>query len=180
MNITLRPYYGNNPFTDHLPLRTIWQGPLQRLAEEGTYEVLTEENTYYASEGLQRPDDVFLIYLGDQIIGITGFFFEDNPHEIFLRWHGIIPEYRRQGFSTQALGLVLQEAVRQFPDVHTVIENVPEHDASILAFFAPLGFTPTGPLEYDEWSDMVWQQYAADIATVLNHAAGVKSPSWEM
>lgn len=176
MNITLRPYYGNNPFADHPPLRTIWQGPLQRLAEEGTYEVLTEENNYYTSEGFQRPEDVFLICAEGRVIGLTGFFFEENPDDIFLRWTGVIPEYRRQGVSSQALILVLQEARRQFPNIKTVIENVPEHQSDIIAFFAARGFQPTGPMEYDEWSDMVWQQHTADIATVLNHSAGGYEP----
>lgn len=177
MKITLTPYYGNQPFQDYPILRSIWKSPLNRLAEEGSHEALTEENAFYQEQGIQRPDDIFLIMNGDHVIGITGFFFQEDPTTVFLRWHGIIPEYRRQGLSSLALRQMLTLAQHQFPEIQTVIENLPESQPDIIGFFQSLGFTPVGSNEFDEWSHMTWQHYIADVSTILNHNVGFVGPS---
>lgn len=49
-------------------------------------------------------DTCFLIYFGDDLIGITGAYIEDCDSEtIWLDWFGILPEYRGNGLGETVL-----------------------------------------------------------------------------
>ena len=59
------------------------------------YDKATELSTY---------DTCFLVYLGSDLIGLTGTYIEDFDSEtIWLDWYGILPEYRGNGYGETIL-----------------------------------------------------------------------------
>ena len=46
----------------------------------------------------------YICYEGDKIVGITGFYFQENlPDHILLNWFGVLPEERRKGYGSAIL-----------------------------------------------------------------------------
>lgn len=59
---------------------------------------------YHKAMDPQLYDTCYLVYLEDNLIGITGTYIEDfDPESIWLDWFGILPEYRRKGYGKTVL-----------------------------------------------------------------------------
>lgn len=150
--ITLADVLDGNPFTAHPQLRTIWPAHFTDIAEEAAQEAIA--HMPFADVG-----GLYLVKLGDQVIGITGFFYCDSEFEPFLRWHGIIPAERGKGYSREAMRQLVARVKARLPDARGLTELVPQNadGAGIAAHFARLGFVNAGPLESYDWSPHPWQ-----------------------
>lgn len=174
LNIKLNLGSGN-PFNDYPLLRDIWTDPLDKLAEEGVVESLEYK-------GRQDMGDIFLIMKDESVIGITGYYpysYESDdtgqllgyPDKLGLRWHGIIPEERNNGYSTEAFKQLIDAAGLRFPLATTLVELVPltEVQAPISKYFSDLGFIAKGRSETYDWSDNAWQPYHLDMPDFKNN-----------
>lgn len=101
------------------------------------------------------------MWLDQQVVGMTGFFFVDSAEEPFLRWHGVVPEHRSQGLSAAALRWVLLHLLSRYPLARGLTELVPQtsYAAGIERHFQSMGFEKTGALERYDWSPHLWQPY---------------------
>lgn len=101
--------FKSHAFNEFDRLKSIWSLELSIMAEEGTNDFETS---------LSEHGEILLIcFLGD-VVGITGWWpISDN--EAGLRWHGVIPSYRKMGFSKKALDL-LCERIANFKSIHEV------------------------------------------------------------
>ncbi|KWA84101.1 hypothetical protein WL29_22310 [Burkholderia ubonensis] len=158
--IALQPVTSGNPFEDYPVLRTIWPAEFGIIAEEAAQE---------AVEQIPLGDigGLYLITKADQVIGITGFFYCESIDEPFLRWHGIAPAERGNGYSRRALQLVVECIKAKIPYAKGLTELVPQtqtaYGAGIDKHFAALGFVPHGALETYDWSPYPWQPVRLDI-----------------
>jgi len=148
--IKLVEAYGN-PFELFPQLRTIWPQPYAQIAEEASGED-------------SHTGQVLLIMYLNVVVGITGVFDDcDYPDDIFLRWHGVIPEARRSGIARKALELLIYSACNKFyPDRKNLVELVPDNEYGrtiVEPFFQHIGFVKRGPLETWDWIDHAWQPY---------------------
>ena len=165
-----------NPFQQYPQLLTIWPEPSNSNMQEGYG--LDIENSILQPEidyGL-----MYLVCLGEEVVGLTGLFIEYgdgysypyNPElqSAYLRWHGIIPSLRGQGYAKEALTLMLREARFKYPSLTTLIELIPQtyYSESIVHFFRKMGFFAVGQSEKYDWSDYQWQPYHLNIDQYLN------------
>ncbi len=169
MTLSIDAYHGDNPFLDYPQLQTIWPSELQLLAEKGTVESIQDEKEFYVKNHLNIPDTLFLIRLNNEVIGLTGFYFSSQEHAAHLRWHGIIPQHRRYGYSRQTLVLIAQRLVEQYPHVEHLIESVPVCPAAetIAPYFHKIGFFEKSEPTYDTWSEMYWKSLSCNISQLL-------------
>lgn len=158
--ISLQEVFSGNPFADHPQLRTIWPAEFAVIAEEAAVESL-EEAKHGDIGGL------FLVAKDDQIIGITGYFYCEDIDEPFLRWHGIIPAERGNGYSGIALRQVVDRIKDKLPAARGLTELVPQNGAGpeIEKHFVSLGFTRNGVQEKYDWSPYAWQPIRLDLTT---------------
>lgn len=150
--ITLEDVVDGNPFARYPQLRTIWPAHFTEIAEEAAQEAIA--HMPFADVG-----GLYLVKFGDQVIGITGFFYCESEFEPFLRWHGIIPAERGKGFSREAMRQLVARVKARLPDARGLTELVPQNadGPGIAAHFARLGFVNAGPLESYDWSQHPWQ-----------------------
>lgn len=136
-------------------VRRIWPAPYANSAaaatssdwESGEICAITWRSHYaiYSSEA--------------KIVGITGWFHDpEAPEDIYLRWTGILPEYRLMGFGKDALDMLIKSLRYKFPNHKRLIELVPdnEYGATVaLPFFLKYGFVKDDayvpPAEKTEW-----------------------------
>ena len=120
-----------NPFEVHPQLREIWPEPYAREAE-------------IASHVDAHSGQILYILNDGTVVGITGIFFDDkSPKDVFLRWSGIIPMYRRQHLMTQAFEHLLRLIIGLCPERERLIELVPDNEYGhnvALPFFLDAGF----------------------------------------
>lgn len=178
--IHIEPLVQGNPFETYPKLLTIWPEPSNSTMHEITLFTISVIE--------QAPEldigGLYLIYKNDEVIGLTGFFI-DEPDEyirpyaahkdlstLYLRWTGVIPEYRGLGYSSEAFDLVLREAAKRYPKLDTMIELIPQtsYNQPIERYFTSLGFKPVGESEQYDWSPHKWQPYHLDTkAYLLQH-----------
>ncbi|KVP75163.1 GNAT family N-acetyltransferase [Burkholderia ubonensis] len=158
--ITLQPVTRGNPFADHPQLRTIWPAEFAVIAEEAAQDAV-------AQMPLGDIGGLYLVMKDGQVIGITGFFYVESVDEPYLRWHGIVPAERRNGYARLALGLVVERIKAKIPHAKGLTELVPQtqtaYGAGIGKHFAALGFEKSGELETYDWSPYAWQPIRLDI-----------------
>jgi hypothetical protein len=145
-----------SPFDIYPELQTIWPEPYNTFAKE-------------ASEQDSVIGQVLLITLDNTVVGITGVFdISEQPDDIFLRWHGVIPSQRRTGIARTALELLVTDICPIFyPGRKRLIELIPhtEYGRTIVEpFFQKVGFVKHGALEQYDWIDHEWQPYALTFA----------------
>lgn len=157
--ISLRGIVEGNPFRQYPQLRTIWPAEFTEIAEEAARDAI-------AHMPFTDVGGLYLVLAGDQVIGITGFFYCDSEEEPYLRWHGIIPAERSKGYSRAALRLVVERIKAKLPNACGLTELVPQNaeGPGIAAHFAALGFENAGPLERYDWSICPWQPVRLNIA----------------
>lgn len=100
---------------------------------------------------------IYQIFAEDAFVGITGYFLDDHSTSIYLRWTGILPEYRRKGYAAKALTL-LRSALSHDYAGRKLVELVPdnEYGAAVKQFFLSQGFQEdpdvyTPPNECSDW-----------------------------
>jgi hypothetical protein len=157
--IALLEVVEGNPFEVHPQLRSIWPAEFSALAEESAVE---------AVELRVRGDmgGLFLIVQGSQVIGITGFFYVDSVEEPYIRWHGVVPAARGNGYSHLAMQLLVERIKVKHHHAKGLTELVPQTDYGVAVgrHFAKLGFVKSGAPENYDWSPHAWQPVRLDIA----------------
>jgi RimJ/RimL family protein N-acetyltransferase len=156
--ITLQDVVDGNPFTAHPQLRTIWPAHFTEIAEDAAQDAI-------AHMPFGDVGGLYLVKLGNRVIGITGFFYCESETEPFLRWHGIIPAERRKGYSREAMRQVAARIKGKLPDARGLTELVPQNEdgPAIAAHFEQLGFVKSGPAEMYDWSTHPWQPVRLDL-----------------
>lgn len=174
-----------DPFTKYPQLKTIWPDPFNAIMQEAYYEDLLLKSFH------PHFDLGNMSYIKSEdgtVIGITGMFIipdsgnyepiNPNLEEGYLRWHGIIPEERRKGYSELAMTLLLTDITSKYKHFKNIIELVPqtEYGIHIEAHFKHLGFTKVGEKEKYDWIDCEWQPFHLDTVKYLhNHDAYPKT-----
>lgn len=91
--------------------------------------------------------------LGNEVIGITGYYLidADEKHDIYdytdnntysyvgLRWHGIVLEHQKRGYSQKALDLLIDEVKNDTP-ARYIQELLPFDKLDNLPYFEKMGF----------------------------------------
>lgn len=147
-----------NPFADHPQLRTIWPDVYAQRAEADTIRCLAKP------EGRK----VFLIVgAGDEVVGITGYYFFNDEAALGLRWHGVVPCMQRHYYSTDAMNLLCALSKADHPARDTLIELMPADTVERLDKpFRRHGFERFGkPAEYDWLMAGLWQAYQRPLAS---------------
>jgi RimJ/RimL family protein N-acetyltransferase len=63
----------------------------------------------------ERGKEYWLLQVGEDYVGIAGLYsIRLDPETAWLAWFGILPEFRRRGYATEALGLFEARALRWF------------------------------------------------------------------
>lgn len=155
-NIYLEKYQwtSENPFQKFLELKTIWEQDLTVIAQESFNESQQKFLKNY-DEG-----EIFLIKENDNIIGITGYFPNEENYENFsLRWHGILPKYQKKGISQKVLQTLLNYLIQKYENFSTIQEFMPIRDSyqKTEQYFLGLGFQKIGNPEKVDWSESLWQ-----------------------
>lgn len=95
------------------------------------------------SDGIVDPQSqIFLIYDNfRRLLGITGYF-EIEGDVAYLRWTGVLPEFRRRGIFLEAIRLLVRQLRGANPNVKKLVELVPdnEYGKSIMNAFVVSGF----------------------------------------
>lgn len=109
------------------------------------------------------PGEVLLIQITDSktLVGITGWY-PMGDGTAYLRWHGILPDYRRIGISGDALRM-LSERLRTHYGIHTLYELAETEAAR--AFFQNRGWIE----ELDEAVKARVRNSGGDFRYVLKH-----------
>lgn len=105
-------------------LNQIWGIVSTEYAKDATLEWQTTEDS----------GSIYFILLDDEVIGITGYWVIDDTYA-GLRWHGIIPTYRKQGLSTVSLKLLFA----CIPKNISVIYEIANNDKTA-RYFESIGF----------------------------------------
>lgn len=168
-------YHAKKIFDTYPQLKNIWPLPFTETMQEAVTEDLHLAKEYEFDFG-----NIFVIKKDNNVIGITGFFVDDgsgtrqnyneNTTEIYLRWHGIIYEQRRQGISEYVMQLLLEQAGQRYPQVETLIELVPltDYGKPLEEHFKKLGFIGVGHPENYDWSEYDWQPYHLNVPHFLS------------
>lgn len=100
---------------------------------------------------------IYQIIADDAIVGVTGYFLDAHSTSVYLRWTGILPEYRRKGYASKAL-TVLRSALSYDYAGRKLVELVPdnEYGVAVKKFFLSQGFQEdpdvyTPPNECSDW-----------------------------
>lgn len=114
-------------------LELIWDRPLSRTLMQAA----TRCSLVNSESGL------YFITLGDEIIGMTGFFVDHaeplDPEEVGLRWHGVKKEFRGNGYSQAAISQVV-DLVRHFHPKSTYLTEFAPTDSRAIKHFMTVGF----------------------------------------
>ena len=127
----------------------IWPEEVRNDVKEGTYTCVNKES-----------EPVFLIELDEKVVGITGWFIDDEQvvGMLSLRWTGLLKEYQRRGLGSKVLDLLKSEAVRRVPFSKGFIEFVLDEKfmPDVRPFFIKCGFVK----QYGKLTaGYVWEPY---------------------
>lgn len=173
MNSMLRLVRVNsgNPFADHPALLEIFGERSVHVKADTVADLLLGAADPYKNH-------VYLMLLDDDtVVGITGFFQPDvnDATTLALRWHGVIPAYRRRRYSEMAFEIVRQEAIKDNPSAQILIEIVPQSDAleadKLMRYFRTLRFRPVGvPKDATEFpASAALPEYSSGKWQVMHH-----------
>ena len=107
-------------FTALPELRTIWREDLSAIAMFHTRQWETDP---------EESGNILIAHAGNDLVGVTGWY-RMTLSEAGLRWHGVLPHARRNGFSKQMIELACQDMPRDVRHVYEVTRN----EQSALAF----------------------------------------------
>lgn len=135
-----------DPFEYQPQLKTIWPEPYGSCAAEASRIDSGTGEIFYA------------MYYG-LVIGITGVFtYPEAPNDVYLRWTGVIPEFRKSGIGRGIIQSIIQHCRNVFPDRERLIELVPDNEYGHTVpkpFFEKLGFAQEGATipagEAEDW-----------------------------
>lgn len=93
----------------------------------------------------EKTGEIFLIKKDFEIIGVTGWFVDNNILDtVRMRWHGIIPEERGKGYSEKALDLLCSHIRKTVPKQYKYISESYTKDSEfsykIRKHFEKVGF----------------------------------------
>ena len=120
----------------------------------------TVEDGYDSSSG-----QIFLICKVEpgyqpRVVGITGYFdVSNNTGTAYLRWTGISPQFRREGYFAEAIKQLCLQLRGANPDISRLIELVPLNDYGrneVMPAFERVGFKPDPMLAVPEGEDAGW------------------------
>lgn len=92
-----------------------------------------------------EEEPTFLIELDGDVIGITGWFHEEESKgAAILRWTGVVKEHQQKGIGTKVLSLLREELARREPETRKLIEYVLDEKfmPDVRPFFIKMGFEP--------------------------------------
>lgn len=116
MGILLVPWHRNPPihlFDTRPVLKEIWTPELTSSASHGTRCWETDPN---------ESGCIYTVHAAWSLIGVTGWY-RQSETEAGLRWHGVLPEYRRFGYSRQMLQVVCGELPVEVKFVYEVTRS---------------------------------------------------------
>lgn len=167
-----------NPFTTYTKLADIWIERKER--------AISSIDRFNQNESTGK---IFLILLGKEVIGITGYYLidSDKKHSIYdytdnmdryvgLRWHGIVLEHQKRGYSQKALDLLIDEVKNDTP-ARYIQELLPFDKLDSLPYFEKMGFINKDlntPKIYKEMPDIKCYRLVKELD--LND--GLYSESW--
>ena len=105
-------------------------------------EAATENMLAATRRWTEDPTDgeIFLIFVNREVAGLTGWYEIDDGlptrAEIGLRWHGLVPRFRKRGMSRAALGML----ARRLPKQALFLYDLATRE-DVIAYFAALWFT---------------------------------------
>lgn len=120
--LTLTPWKRNPAQTlfQFMPaLRTIWRDDLADLAASHTRQWEIDRH---------ESGTILLALIAGRVVGITGWYRMSN-RDAGLRWHGVLPAERHQGYSRQMIDLVCQTMPKNIRHVFEVTRNPESRDA---------------------------------------------------
>lgn len=120
--ITLTPWNRNAPQTlfEFAPgLRSIWRSDLADIAAMHTRQWEVDQD---------ESGNVLTASLGGSIVGMTGWY-RMSTFEAGLRWHGVVPGERKNGYSRQMIDLVCRDMPRKIRYVYEVTRNPKSRDS---------------------------------------------------
>lgn len=136
-------------------IKTIWQNP------KAVAEALHWTRNWGSDP--KATGEIFFIVRDGRRIGITGYFLKKvNPDTAGLRWHGIIGEERRHGYSGMALRFLAEEIARRHKGIKYLSEALPLYRKDAYGYFNGIGFM--------EWDD---PETEVDYAKVVNLRIGL-------
>jgi hypothetical protein len=150
-----------SPYEQWPLFKTIWSDPAhQAKAEEAVVKYL---------ENFETETGPILIVYKDQVpIGITGLYdarseISELKQHVGLRWHGLLPAYRKQGLSRQVLyQLSLYIALNYTNKPRFIVEMVPPDRVDILKYFISMGFVDCG-IPVLSGTEKPWRVFAAAL-----------------
>lgn len=122
MNITLTPWRRNPQqtlFAFAPALRAIWRDDLADIAAMHTRQWETDKN---------ESGNILLASVDGKLVGITGWY-RMSTSKAGLRWHGVIPGERNQGYSRQMIDLACRDMPKKIRQVFEVTRNPQSRDA---------------------------------------------------
>lgn len=127
-------------------LRTIWANPAAR--EEALSNTKDWGRTPACPDQAAYDGEVYTIVVESMLAGITGWFgYPDGcKARIGLRWHGILPQYRRSGVGADSLRALAARVSKSRPEAVWLTERIPDGRVRLANFFTRLGFRPA-PLD---------------------------------
>lgn len=149
-----------NPFELFPYLKEIWPNASSAIAQEATQEAIKNQDI-----------GLYIIMKDYEPIGMTGFFINgDDNKELGLRWHGIIPMERGNGYSKEAMKLVFEQALIYMPQTQFIVEYVPltDYNPPIVKHFTKLGFIKVEQVETPDWTPHRIQGYKINIHKFLD------------
>lgn len=94
-------------------LHSIWQPDLSAIAAYHTKQWEIDPN---------ESGSVYTAHVNGPLVGVTGWYRQTST-EAGLRWHGVLPEARRNGYSMQMIDLVCQQMPSDIRHVYEVTRN---------------------------------------------------------
>lgn len=119
----------HDPWRHNPQFASIWPEPYATEARE-------------ASAADWRSGMIHLIAYEVHVVGITGYFFiPGDDKNVYLRWHGVVPEMRGKGIGRVAIRLLALMLSEYFP-TRSLVELAPdnEYGKTVEPFFAACGF----------------------------------------
>jgi GNAT superfamily N-acetyltransferase len=139
----------------HALVYNIWPEPYAQDA----YLVTVED-------GKRKPTgNVFAIRyvrpgVGLRNVGITGYFDIDNDKGIaYLRWTGLLPEYRGRGIFREALRQLVLQLKGANPSISALVELVPDNEyghSIVVPAFERVGFKRNDSIRIPAGEDADW------------------------
>jgi hypothetical protein len=109
-------------FEVHPELHSIWKHELSVIAAHHTQQWEVDPN---------ESGNVLSAHVDDAIVGVMGWY-RMTETEAGLRWHGVLPHARQNGYSRQMIDLVCQDMPSEIRCVYEVTRN-PQSKAAFCA-----------------------------------------------